>query len=119
MCMFVWILHSPLFSTRNRVQAELQIETKKTVELIDSLEQQSQHMYHAEPPVNMPYIPPNLNLAQKSGYLFQRWYVHTTLSILNLCSHLTMTPLLQLCSGTKDLDLFCWLPSAVMKLSHI
>ncbi|XP_053377030.1 DCC-interacting protein 13-alpha-like isoform X2 [Mercenaria mercenaria] len=54
------------------VQAELQVETKKTVDLIDNLEQQSLHMYHAEPPINMPYIPPNINLAQKSGYLFQR-----------------------------------------------
>ncbi|XP_060583550.1 DCC-interacting protein 13-alpha-like [Ruditapes philippinarum] len=54
------------------VQSELQVETKKTVDLIDSLEQQSLHMYHAEPPINMPYIPPNINLAQKSGYLFLR-----------------------------------------------
>ncbi|KAL4227086.1 DCC-interacting protein 13-alpha [Mactra antiquata] len=54
------------------VQAELQIETKKTVDVIDNLEKQSIHMYHAEPPINMPYIPPNINLAQKSGYLFLR-----------------------------------------------
>ncbi|WAR25976.1 DP13A-like protein [Mya arenaria] len=52
--------------------AELQIETKKTVDMIDSIEQQNQHSYYAEPPINMPYIPPNISLVQKSGYLFQR-----------------------------------------------
>lgn len=55
-----------------RVQQELQTETKKTVELIDSLEQQSAHLYHAEPMVDMPYIPPNTTLTQKAGYLFLR-----------------------------------------------
>ncbi|KAH3819306.1 hypothetical protein DPMN_121040, partial [Dreissena polymorpha] len=55
-----------------QVQSELQVETRKTVELIDTLEEQSQHLYHAEPPINMPYIPPNIALAQKSGYLFLR-----------------------------------------------
>ncbi|XP_052678245.1 DCC-interacting protein 13-alpha-like isoform X6 [Crassostrea angulata] len=54
------------------VQQELQTETKKTVELIDSLEQQSAHLYHAEPMVDMPYIPPNTTLTQKAGYLFLR-----------------------------------------------
>ena len=54
------------------VHAELQAETKKTVDLIDTLEQQSIHMYYAEPPITMPYIPPNIALAQKSGYLFGR-----------------------------------------------
>lgn len=54
------------------VQVELRTETQKTVELIDSLEQQSQHKYHAELPINMPYIPPNINLGQKSGYLLHR-----------------------------------------------
>lgn len=54
------------------VQLELRADTQKTVELIDTLEQQSQHKYHAEPPINMPYIPPNINLAQKSGYLLHR-----------------------------------------------
>lgn len=54
------------------VQVELRTETQKTVELIDTLEQQSQHKYHAEPPINMPYIPPNITLAQKSGYLLHR-----------------------------------------------
>ncbi|XP_054722833.1 DCC-interacting protein 13-alpha-like [Uloborus diversus] len=52
------------------VQAELGQETQKTVELIDTIEQQSQHLYYAEPPVDMPYIPPNMGLSQKSGYLF-------------------------------------------------
>lgn len=51
---------------------ELQQETKKTVDLIDNLEQQSAHLYHAEPPVEMPYIPPNTTLSQKSGYLYVR-----------------------------------------------
>lgn len=64
------------------MQAELQVETKKTVEVIDNLEKQSLHMYHAEPPINMPYIPPNINLAQKSGYLFLRRLVY----LLNLDS---------------------------------
>lgn len=54
------------------VQQELQTETKKTVELIDTLEQQSAHLYHAEPMVDMPYIPPNTTLTQKAGYLFVR-----------------------------------------------
>uniref|UniRef100_K1R604 DCC-interacting protein 13-alpha n=1 Tax=Magallana gigas TaxID=29159 RepID=K1R604_MAGGI len=54
------------------VQQELQTETKKTVELIDSLEQQSAHLYHAEPMVDMPYIPPNTTLTQKAGYLYVR-----------------------------------------------
>lgn len=52
------------------VQAELNQETQKTVELIDTIEQQSQHLYYAEPPVDMPYIPPNTGLSQKNGYLF-------------------------------------------------
>lgn len=54
------------------VQQEMKTETKKTVELIDTLEQQSAHLYHAEPMVDMPYIPPNTNLTQKAGYLFVR-----------------------------------------------
>ncbi|GBM02148.1 DCC-interacting protein 13-alpha [Araneus ventricosus] len=54
------------------VQTELGLETQKTVELIDTIEQQSQHLYYAEPPVDMPYIPPNTRLSQKSGYLFHK-----------------------------------------------
>nr|XP_022299277.1 DCC-interacting protein 13-alpha-like isoform X8 [Crassostrea virginica] len=54
------------------VQQEMKAETKKTVELIDSLEQQSAHLYHAEPMVDMPYIPPNTTLTQKAGYLYVR-----------------------------------------------
>ncbi|XP_023217248.1 DCC-interacting protein 13-alpha-like isoform X1 [Centruroides sculpturatus] len=54
------------------VQAELGQETQKTVELIESIEKQSQHLYYAELPVDLPYIPPNTGLSQKSGYLFQR-----------------------------------------------
>ncbi|XP_076106261.1 DCC-interacting protein 13-alpha-like isoform X4 [Mytilus galloprovincialis] len=54
------------------VQKELQQDTKKTVDLIDTLEQQSVQHYHAEPNPEMPYIPPNTQLAQKGGYLFIR-----------------------------------------------
>jgi hypothetical protein len=54
------------------VHAELAQETQKTVELMDSIEQQSSHLYHAEPPVDMPFIPPNTNLVQKAGYLMMR-----------------------------------------------
>ncbi|XP_021370338.1 DCC-interacting protein 13-alpha-like isoform X1 [Mizuhopecten yessoensis] len=54
------------------VQHELQMETKKTVDLIDNLEQQSAHQYHGQPPVDMPYIPPNTSLTQKAGYLYIR-----------------------------------------------
>lgn len=54
------------------VQQELQQETKKTVDLIDNLEQQSAHLYHGQPPIDMPYIPPNTSLTQKAGYLYIR-----------------------------------------------
>ncbi|KAG8178020.1 hypothetical protein JTE90_011651 [Oedothorax gibbosus] len=54
------------------VQTELGQETQNTVKLIDSIEQQSQHLYYAEPPPDMPYIPPNTGLSQKSGYLFHK-----------------------------------------------
>ncbi|XP_035221443.1 DCC-interacting protein 13-alpha-like isoform X2 [Stegodyphus dumicola] len=63
---------SNIGSSVQGVQAELGQETQKTVELIDTIEQQSQHLYYAEPPVDMPYIPPNTGLSQKSGYLFQK-----------------------------------------------
>lgn len=56
------------------VQTELQQDTKKTVDLIDTLEQQSVQRYHAEPNPEMPYIPPNTQLSQKGGYLFIRRY---------------------------------------------
>lgn len=59
-------------SSVQAVHADLAKETQKTVELIDSIEQQSQHLYHAEPPVDSPFIPPNTNLTQKAGYLFCR-----------------------------------------------
>ncbi|XP_059171773.1 DCC-interacting protein 13-alpha-like isoform X3 [Physella acuta] len=54
------------------VHSDLAKETQKTVELIENIEKQSQHMYHAEPPADMPFIPPNTNLTQKAGYLFCR-----------------------------------------------
>ncbi|XP_005113492.2 DCC-interacting protein 13-alpha, partial [Aplysia californica] len=59
-------------SSVQSVHSDLAKETQRTVELIDSIEKQSQHMYHAEPPVDMPFIPPNTNLTQKAGYLFCR-----------------------------------------------
>ncbi|CAL1287392.1 unnamed protein product [Larinioides sclopetarius] len=63
---------SNIDSSVKGVQTELGLETQKTVELIDTIEQQSQHLYYAEPPVDMPYIPPNTRLSQKSGYLFHK-----------------------------------------------
>ncbi|KAK7464555.1 hypothetical protein BaRGS_00037890, partial [Batillaria attramentaria] len=54
------------------VHAELAQETQKTVELIDTIEKQSAHLYHAEPPIDMPFIPPNTGLVQKAGYLMYR-----------------------------------------------
>lgn len=54
------------------VQQELNQETQKTVELIDTLESQSSHLYHPEPLIEMPYIPPNTALVCKAGYLFMR-----------------------------------------------
>ncbi|XP_025106869.1 DCC-interacting protein 13-alpha-like isoform X2 [Pomacea canaliculata] len=54
------------------VHAELGQETKRTVDLIDTIEKQSAHLYHAEPPIDMPFIPPNTGLAQKAGYLMHR-----------------------------------------------
>ncbi|XP_046548744.1 LOW QUALITY PROTEIN: DCC-interacting protein 13-alpha-like [Haliotis rubra] len=54
------------------VHQELSTETQKTVELIDTIEKQSAHLYNAEPPIDMPFIPPNTALTQKAGYLFQR-----------------------------------------------
>lgn len=54
------------------VHAELAQDTQRTVELMDSIEQQSSHLYHAEPPIDMPFIPPNTSLVQKAGYLVMR-----------------------------------------------
>ncbi|XP_029649563.1 DCC-interacting protein 13-alpha [Octopus sinensis] len=54
------------------VQQELGQDTQKTIELIDTLEKQSHHLYQPEPMVEMPYIPPNVNLVSKAGYLFMR-----------------------------------------------
>lgn len=54
------------------VQQELNQETQKTAELIDTLENQSSHLYHPEPLIEMPYIPPNTALFSKAGYLFMR-----------------------------------------------
>lgn len=54
------------------VQQELGQDTQKTIELIDTLENQSHHLYQPEPMVEMPYIPPNVNLVSKAGYLFMR-----------------------------------------------
>lgn len=65
------------FFFRCRVHSDLAKETQKTVELIENIEKQSQHMYHAEPLADMPFIPPNTNLTQKAGYLFCRGYLKT------------------------------------------
>ena len=54
------------------VHQELAKETQKTVELIDNIEKQSAHLYYAEPPIDMPFIPPNTSLIQKAGYLYQK-----------------------------------------------
>ncbi|XP_064604582.1 DCC-interacting protein 13-alpha-like isoform X3 [Liolophura sinensis] len=54
------------------VQQEMNEDTQKAVELMDSVEHQSLHLYHAEPMQDMPFIPPNTNLVQKSGYLYLR-----------------------------------------------
>ncbi|CAL1532089.1 unnamed protein product [Lymnaea stagnalis] len=59
-------------SSVQAVHTDMAKEIQKTVEIIDNIEKQSQHMYHAEPPVDMPFIPPNTNLTQKAGYLFCR-----------------------------------------------
>ncbi|XP_067684007.1 DCC-interacting protein 13-alpha-like isoform X1 [Haliotis asinina] len=59
-------------SSVQSVHQELSTETQKTVELIDTIEKQSAHLYNAEPPIDMPFIPPNTALTQKAGYLFQR-----------------------------------------------
>ncbi|CAH1784448.1 unnamed protein product [Owenia fusiformis] len=55
----------------NGVHSELSSETQKTVEFIQSIEQQSQHLYHGEPVGDAPYIS-NINISQKSGYLMIR-----------------------------------------------
>ncbi|KAI0228271.1 hypothetical protein LSAT2_021257 [Lamellibrachia satsuma] len=54
------------------VQAELTQETLKTVEQMEVSEKQTAHKYHAEPPRDMPYIPPNTSLTQNAGYLSLR-----------------------------------------------
>ena len=54
------------------VHTEMGQETQKTVEMIDSIESQSKHLYYADLPGDLPYIPPNPSLCQKSGYLFLR-----------------------------------------------
>ncbi|XP_064632170.1 DCC-interacting protein 13-alpha-like isoform X2 [Lineus longissimus] len=54
------------------VHQEMNHETQKTVDFIDALEQQSHHLYYAEPVGDMPFIPPNTTLTQKAGYLFIR-----------------------------------------------
>lgn len=54
------------------VQAELTQETLKTVDQMEVIDKQTAHMYHAELPKDMPYVPPNTSLTQKAGYLFLR-----------------------------------------------
>ncbi len=55
-----------------RVHTEMNQDTQKTVEMIESIERQSLHKYYAEPQQDMPFIPPNPTLTQKAGYLFLR-----------------------------------------------
>uniref|UniRef100_A0A2C9LB95 PH domain-containing protein n=1 Tax=Biomphalaria glabrata TaxID=6526 RepID=A0A2C9LB95_BIOGL len=59
-------------SSVQEVHTELAKETQKTVEIIETIEKQSQHKYFAEPPPDMPFIPPNTNLSNITGYLFCR-----------------------------------------------
>lgn len=63
---------SSVSASVQEVQSELNHETLTAVSLIDSIEHQSQHLYYAEPLSDMPYIPPNTSLAQKSGYLYHK-----------------------------------------------
>lgn len=72
----------------NSVQQEMNEDTQKAVELMDSVEHQSLHLYHAEPMQDMPFIPPNTGLVQKSGYLYLRRYVQMCFSAelkFNIC----------------------------------
>ncbi|XP_074646175.1 DCC-interacting protein 13-alpha-like isoform X3 [Tubulanus polymorphus] len=54
------------------VHQEMNQEIERSVEFMNTLEHQCNHLYYAEPVGDMPYIPPNLNLTQKAGYLFMR-----------------------------------------------
>ena len=56
----------------SRVHQELGVETQKTVDVVENIEKASAHKYHAERTGDMPYLPPNTELAQKAGYLFIR-----------------------------------------------
>ncbi|KAK2151697.1 hypothetical protein LSH36_354g02021 [Paralvinella palmiformis] len=54
------------------VQCELNEETKNTVELVDNLEKNIGYLYHVDKSAETPFVPPDLTLAQKAGYLFLR-----------------------------------------------
>uniref|UniRef100_T1IIA9 PH domain-containing protein n=1 Tax=Strigamia maritima TaxID=126957 RepID=T1IIA9_STRMM len=62
------------------VHTELGLETKKTVNLIDTIENQSQHLYHGEPTLDAPLIPAHLNMTKKCGYLQMRTKVAGVMS---------------------------------------
>ncbi|XP_022250573.1 DCC-interacting protein 13-alpha-like [Limulus polyphemus] len=63
---------SSISASVQEVQSELNHKTLTAVSLIDSIEKQSQHLYYAEPLSDMPFIPPNTSLTQKSGYLYHK-----------------------------------------------
>lgn len=63
---------SNISSSVQGVHSELGEETQKAIALIDSVEQQGQHLYYAEPLPDMPFIPPNTTQLQKAGYLFNK-----------------------------------------------
>ncbi|ELU15980.1 hypothetical protein CAPTEDRAFT_171114 [Capitella teleta] len=54
------------------VHSEMNEDTQQTVEMVQSLEQQCQYLYHGEPMAEFPFMPPNDTLHQKAGYLFMR-----------------------------------------------
>lgn len=54
------------------VNSALALESKNATEKMDSIKQQSQHLYHAERMPDMPYIPPDLSMLQKASYLNSR-----------------------------------------------
>ena len=54
------------------VHRELGEETQRTVGVIETVEQNSQHLYHPEPVGNAPPRHPQTDLAQKAGFLYLR-----------------------------------------------
>lgn len=54
------------------VKSELVEETKKTVELVDAIEQNSEPLYSVLGPAEGAYLSQQDTLTQKAGYLFLR-----------------------------------------------